>query len=122
MGGYPLNPIQTTLNRRPLRSLTLLAIQNGERTERSCSDFIDPYGCIVYGSARKSYLQMLDHTHNQGPRLRLEQLGHRLESSYVGAHETSLGARLAKFLFSILPRLSLYRNMLHITRCMVTQL
>ena len=24
------------------------------------------YGCIVYGSARKSYLQMLDPIHNQG--------------------------------------------------------
>ena len=27
------------------------------------------YGCIVYGSARKSYLQMLDPIHNQGLRL-----------------------------------------------------
>ena len=24
------------------------------------------YGCIVYGSVRKSYLQMLDSVHNQG--------------------------------------------------------
>ena len=27
------------------------------------------YGCIIYGSARKSYLQMLDPIHNQGLRL-----------------------------------------------------
>ena len=27
------------------------------------------YGCIVYGSARKSYLKMLDPIHNQGLRL-----------------------------------------------------
>ena len=29
------------------------------------------YGCIIYGSARKSYLQMLDPVHNQGLRLAL---------------------------------------------------
>ena len=29
------------------------------------------YGCIIYGSARKSYLQMLDPIHNQGLRLAL---------------------------------------------------
>ena len=30
------------------------------------------YGCIIYGSARKSYLQMLDPIQNQGLRLALE--------------------------------------------------
>ena len=29
------------------------------------------YGCIIYGSTRKSYLQMLDPIHNQGLRLAL---------------------------------------------------
>ena len=29
------------------------------------------YGCIIYGSARKSYLQMPDPIHNQGLRLAL---------------------------------------------------
>ena len=29
------------------------------------------YGCIIYGSARKSYLQMLDPIQNQGLRLAL---------------------------------------------------
>ena len=53
------------------------------------------YGCIVYGFARKSYLQMLDPIHNQG-------LCHgafrtsSVESLYVDAHESSLGARRAK--------------------------
>ena len=40
------------------------------------------YGCIIYGSARKSYLQMLDPIHNQGLRLAL------------GAFRTSPVARL----------------------------
>ena len=30
------------------------------------------YGCIIYSSARKLYLQMLDPIHNQGLRLALE--------------------------------------------------
>ena len=29
------------------------------------------YGCVVYGSARKSYLRKLDTIHNQGLRLAL---------------------------------------------------
>ena len=51
------------------------------------------YGCIVYRSAHKSYLQMLDPVHNQG-------LGafrtSPVESLYVDAHEPYLGARCAK--------------------------
>ena len=47
----------------------------------------------MYGSARKSYLQMLDHIHNQG-------LGafrtSPVERLYVDAHEPSLDARRAK--------------------------
>ena len=35
-----------------------------------CRSKLD-YGSIVYGSARKSYLQMLDTVHNQGLRLAL---------------------------------------------------
>ena len=48
----------------------------------------------MYGSARKSYLQMLDPIHNQGIRLCLGAF--RIESLYVDAHEPSLGARHAK--------------------------
>ena len=55
------------------------------------------YGCIVYGSARKSYLQMLDPIHNQGLRLCLGTFRTSpAESLYVDAHQPSLGARRAK--------------------------
>ena len=55
------------------------------------------HGCIVYGSARKSYLQMLDPIHNQGLRLCLGAFRTSpIESLYVDAHEPSLGARRAK--------------------------
>ena len=55
------------------------------------------YGCIVYGSSRKSYLQMLDPIHNQGLRLCLGAFrSSPVESLYVDAHEPSLGARRAK--------------------------
>ena len=54
------------------------------------------YGCIVYGSARKSYLQMLDPIHNQGLRLCLGAFRTSpVESLYVDAHEPCLGARRA---------------------------
>ena len=55
------------------------------------------YGCIVYGSARKSYLQMLDPIHNQGLRLCLGAFRTSpVESLYVDAHEPCLGARTCK--------------------------
>ena len=55
------------------------------------------YGCIVYGFARKSYLQMLDPIHNQGLRLCLGAFRTSpVESLYVDAHEPCLGARRAK--------------------------
>ena len=51
----------------------------------------------MYGSARKSYLQMLDPVHNQGLRLCLGAFKtSSVESMYVGALEPSLGARHAK--------------------------
>ena len=55
------------------------------------------YGCIVYGSARKSYLQMLDPIHNQGLRLCLGAFRTSpVESLYVDTLEPSLGAKRAK--------------------------
>ena len=55
------------------------------------------YGCIVYGSARKSYLQMLDPIHNHGLRLCLGAFRTSpVESLYVDAHEPCLGARRVK--------------------------
>ena len=51
----------------------------------------------MYGSARKSYLQMLDPIHNQEIRLCLGAFRTSpVESLYVDAHEPCLGARRAK--------------------------
>ena len=51
----------------------------------------------MYGSARKSYLQMLDPVHNQGLRLCFGAFRtSSVESLYIDAHESSLGARHAK--------------------------
>ena len=49
---------------------------------------------MVYGSARKSYLQMLDPVHKPG--FVLEHLESPVESLNVDAHEPCLGARRAK--------------------------
>ena len=55
------------------------------------------YECIVYGSACKSYLQMLDSVHNQGVRHFLGAFRtFPVESLYVDAHEPCLSARHAK--------------------------
>ena len=55
------------------------------------------YGCIIYGSARKSYLQMLDPIHNQGLRLALGAFRiSPVASLYVKADEPSLYSRREK--------------------------
>ena len=55
------------------------------------------YGCIIYGSARKSYLQTLDPIHNQGLRLALGAFRTSpVESLYVEADEPSLYSRREK--------------------------
>ena len=55
------------------------------------------YGIIIYGSARKSYLQMLDPIHNQGLRLALGALRTSpIASHYVEADEPSLYSRREK--------------------------
>ena len=52
------------------------------------------YGYIIYGSARKSYLQMLDPIHNQGLRLALGAFRTSpVASLYVEADEPSLYSR-----------------------------
>ena len=59
-------------------------------------NFFD-YGCILYGSARKSYLQMLDPIHNQGFHFRLGAFKTSpVESLSVDAHEPCLRARRTK--------------------------
>ena len=55
------------------------------------------YGCIIYGSARKSYLQMLDPIHNLGLRLALGAFRTSpVASLYVEADEPSLYSRREK--------------------------
>ena len=55
------------------------------------------YGCIIYGSARKSYFQMLDPIHNQGLRLALGAFRtSSVASLYVEADEPSLYSRREK--------------------------
>ena len=55
------------------------------------------YGCIVYGSARKSYLRKLDAIHNQGLRLALGAFRTSpVNSLYAEANEPSLNLRRKK--------------------------
>ena len=55
------------------------------------------YGCIIYGSARKSYLQMIDPIHSQGLRLALGAFRtFPVSSLYVEADESSLYLRREK--------------------------
>ena len=55
------------------------------------------YGCIIYGSARKSYLQMLDSIHDQGLRLALGAFRTSpVASFYVKAEKPSLNSRMVK--------------------------
>ena len=69
------------------------------------------YGCIVYRSARKSYLPMLDPIHNQGLRLCLGAFRTSpVESLYVDAHEPSLGARRAKLYLQYATRIKSLPN------------
>ena len=52
------------------------------------------YGCIVYGSARQSYIKRLDTVHNQGIRLYLGACGTSpVQSLYVEANEPPLCMR-----------------------------
>ena len=89
----------------PLIFKRSLAILNRELAERSCFAFIDyylvrsklDYGCIVYGSACKSYLRMLDSVHNQGIGLCLGAIRTSLiENLYIDVDGRCLGARHAK--------------------------
>merc|ERR1711893_368091 len=55
------------------------------------------YGCIVYGSARPSYISSLDTIHNQGIRICLGAFRTSpMESLYVEANEPSLYRRREK--------------------------
>ena len=65
------------------------------------------YGSIVYGSARKSYLMMLDTVHHQGLRLALGAFRTSpVESLYVEAEEPSLYLRREKLALQYALRLA----------------
>ena len=48
------------------------------------------YGCIIYGFARKSYLQMIDPIHNEGLRLACGAFRTSVASLYMQADVPSL--------------------------------
>ena len=74
------------------------------------------YRCIVYGSARKSYLQMLDPVQNQGLRLCLEAFRTSpVESLYSDAYEQN-------YICNMLPISSHCLNIPHMTRCLMTNI
>ena len=54
------------------------------------------YGCVVYGSARQSYLRKLDSIHNQGLRLVLGAFRTSVNSLYAETNEPSLHFRRKK--------------------------
>ena len=69
------------------------------------------YGSVVYGSARKSYLHVLDTIHNQGLRLALGAFrSSPVESLYVEANEPSLHLRREKLSLQYALRLSSNSN------------
>ena len=67
------------------------------RLYRSLVPFKLDYGCIVYGSARRSVLKQLDPIHYQGLRIALGAFrASPAQSLYVEAHEPSLTSRRLK--------------------------
>ena len=80
------------------------------------------YGCIVYGSARKSYVQMLDPIQNQALRISLGAFRTSpIESLEVEANETALAVRRQKLAVQYF--LKIKSNPLHpVTQCVTNQL
>ena len=69
------------------------------------------YGSIVYGSARKSYIQILDAVHHQGLRLCLGAFKTSpVESLYVEADEHSLSDRRLKLGLQYAVKLKAYSD------------
>ena len=64
------------------------------------------YGSIIYGSARKSYLKILDTVHHQGLRLALGDFRTSpIPSLYVEADEPSLSERRVKLSLQYITKL-----------------
>jgi hypothetical protein len=75
------------------------------------------YGYIVYGSARPSYIKLLDTVHHQGLRLSLGAFRTSpVESLYVEANKPSLeNRRLSDLVCSMQPNCRLILQILHMT-------
>ena len=68
------------------------------------------YGCIVYGSAKPSYIKRLDTVHNQGLRLCLGAFRTSpVQSLYVEANEPPLGMRRTRLSCNTVLNLCLMR-------------
>ena len=94
-------PHITSLKSRCIKSLDLIKILSNTtwgadrkvllRLYRALIRSKLDYGCIVYGSARPSYIKRLDNVHNQGLRLCLEAFPTSpVQSLYVEANEPPL--------------------------------
>ena len=116
------------LNKRGLKALNILNLLGttewgADRKVMLCvfRSLVIPK--LVYGSDRKSYLQMLDHVHNQNLRVCLGAFRTSpVESLYVDAHETCLGARRAKLYLQYASRSSHFLNIPHMTSCLITNI
>ena len=97
-------PHITSLNSRCTKSLDLIKVLSNTtwgadrkvllRLYRALIRSKLDYGCIVYGSARPSYIKRLDTVHNQGLRLCLGAFRTSpVQSLYVEANEPPLGMR-----------------------------
>ena len=67
------------------------------------------YGCIVYGSARPSYIKLLDAVHHQGLRLSLGAFrASPVENLYIEDNEPSLENRSIKLGMQYATKLKAY--------------
>jgi ribonuclease HI len=114
-------PHITDLKRRCFKSLNLLKVVSnlrwgGDTTVllrlyRAMTRSRLDYGCIVYGSARSSYLRCLNTIHHQGLRLSLGAFRTSpVESLYVLAREPSLALRRIKLSLQYLVKLAACPN------------
>ena len=107
-GNYPIIYISNMLpKKQPLKALNILKVIDNtkwgaDRKVMLClyEYFITSkldYHCIVYGSACKSYLHMLDHIYNQRLRLCIGTFRTSfVDSLIVDTHEPCLGTRRTK--------------------------
>ena len=100
-------PHMKTLKTKCLKALNIIKVVSNQELGADKSVFLklyrslvrskSDYGCIVYGSARPSYLKVLNTIHHQGLRLALGAfITSPVESLYVEAEELPLEHRRIK--------------------------